>query len=144
MTDAEISKEAMIIRLHGTGMSYRAVCAQLRVGLHRVVSAIRNHRSTGIIPDPLPRDPRKKLTKAIFDCIDIRSLQKATLSSPQLAADIAARFHVHLHPTTIAQKRKRMGFYYQPPRHTQELKEAHIGPPLRLPISCWQTPAGCL
>jgi hypothetical protein len=71
VADAETSKEAMIICLHRTGMSYRAICAQLRVGLHRVVSAISHYKSTGIIVDPLPRGPRKKLTKAILPSLPV-------------------------------------------------------------------------
>jgi transposase len=125
-SDGKPTKEALIIRLHGQAMTHRAICVALGVGLHRVVNALKSYQNTGLVPEPLSRGPRKKITKAILDFIDIRTLQNARLSNTQLVADIKARFHVDLHRTTVSEKRKLMGFRYQPPRHTQQLTQAHI------------------
>jgi hypothetical protein len=98
----------------------------LGVGPHRVSHVLKDFTNTGIVPEPLPRGPRRKVTKAILSFIDIRTLQQAHLSSAQLTAEICGRFHVHLDPSTIAYKRRQLNFRYQPPRHTQELHRRHI------------------
>jgi transposase len=41
MSDPKPTKEALIIRLAGEGMSQRAICAQLGVGQHRVFNALK-------------------------------------------------------------------------------------------------------
>jgi hypothetical protein len=43
-----------------------------------------------------------------------------------LRAEIRERFAVIVSPSTIGRFRKTLGFRYQPPRHTQELRDAHI------------------
>jgi hypothetical protein len=63
-------------------------------------------RRTKIILEPFPRDPRKKITKAILDFIDIRTFQEANLTNCQLAAQIQTKFEVGLDPSTEAITRK--------------------------------------
>jgi transposase len=126
MSDPKPSKEALIIQLAGQGVTHRDICSTLGVGQHRVSHTLKSYKMTGIIPEPLPRGPRKKITHTILDFIEARTLQQAHLSSARLSAEIYGTFHVHLDPSTIADKRKRMGFHYQPPRHVQELKPHHI------------------
>jgi hypothetical protein len=98
----------------------------LGVGACSVSRALKTFPMTGIVPDPLPRGPRKKVTKAILDFIDVRTLQQAHLSSARLAVEICGTFHVHLDPSTIAYRRKQLRFHYQPLRHSQELQPRHI------------------
>jgi transposase len=81
--------------------------------------------NTGIAPAPLARGRPPKVTQAILDFIDIRTLQTAHVSSAALAAEIQERFHVSLSKTTVDVQQKLMGFSYQPPRHTQELTPDH-------------------
>jgi transposase len=126
MSDAKPTKEALIVRLAGLGMSRDAICAQLGVGSHRVTNTLKGYNATGRVPEAVSRGPRKKLTKAILDFIDICTLQRAHLSNAKLVAEIKAKFHVNFHPATIAVQRHLAGFRYQPPRHTQELKDYHI------------------
>jgi hypothetical protein len=51
MSDAKPSKEAMIIRLADAGMSYRALCVQLGVGLHRLNNTVINKREHAVLAD---------------------------------------------------------------------------------------------
>jgi transposase len=126
MSDARPSKEAEIIRLAGLGVTQRGICTELGVGSHRVSNALKSFKAKGIIPEKLPRGPRKKITKAILSFIDVRTLQDARLTSLQLSVSIRQRFNVLLHPSTIARQKKLMGFHYQPPRHIQDLSEDHL------------------
>jgi transposase len=126
MSDAKPTKEALIIQLAGQGVSRDAICAQLGVGSHRVTNTLKGFKTTGLVPEAPSRGPRKKITKAILDFIDIRTLQRAHLSSAKLAAEIKAKFQVNLHPATVAVKRHLANFHYQPPRHTQELMDYHM------------------
>jgi hypothetical protein len=56
------------------------------------------------IPEPLPRGPSKKITNAIVDFIDIRTLQSANLSAPQLAGQM----EVDMDTTTMLDVRRRL------------------------------------
>jgi transposase len=116
----------MIVQLYGQGLSRDCICSTLHVGPHRVSRVIRAFQQTGIIPEPTPRGPRKKVTKAILDYIDLRTLQQARLPSFQLASEIRDEFQVSLGRSTVAQARINLGFRYQPPRHIQELKPHQI------------------
>jgi hypothetical protein len=97
-----------------------------RIGQHRVTNALKSFAASGIIPEPLSRGPRKKITKAILDLIDIRTLQDAHLSSSLLDGEISDRFRISITPRSVAFQRQMMGFHCQPPRHTQELNQRHI------------------
>jgi transposase len=125
MSDRKPSIEHQIINLAAQGHGRRFICSHLHVGEHRVGRVLAAFDSTGFAPPPLPRGRPHKVTKAILDFIDIRTLQTAHVSSAALATEISDRFHVSLGKTTVDVKRKLMGFGYQPPRHTQELKPEH-------------------
>jgi hypothetical protein len=43
-----------------------------------------------------------------------------------LVGEISDRFRISITPRTVAFQRQMMGVHYQPPRHTQELKQRHI------------------
>jgi hypothetical protein len=51
-----------------------------------------------------PRGPSKKITKAILDVVDIRTLQSAHLSAPPLTAQM----EVLIHRTTMLNVRGRL------------------------------------
>jgi transposase len=70
MSDAKLTKEALIIRLAAAGMSYSAICTQLGVGRHRVSHALKYYRMKGIIPEPRFLGRCKKITKASLDFIE--------------------------------------------------------------------------
>jgi transposase len=126
MSDAKPSKKAEIIRLHGHGYRRDAICVMLGFGQHRVTNALKSFADSGVITEPLPHGPGKKITKVILDFIDIRTLQDAHLSSSHLAGQISDRFRISITPRSVAFQRQMMGFHYEPPRHTQELKQCHI------------------
>jgi transposase len=112
MSVGNTSKEALIIRMANAGMSYSIICAKFGIGSHRVSNTLKRYRRTGIIPEPLSRRPRLKLSKAIFEFIDIRTLQQANLSNAQLIDNIKTRFHLQFHPSTIAMQRHLLGIRY--------------------------------
>jgi transposase len=119
------SAEVLVIRLAAEGFSQRKICSTFGVGDHRVSRILREFHTEGIIPAPLRRGRPPKVTKAILDFIDIRTLQSAHLSSTKLTTEIEDKFHVSLSRRTIDLQRRLMHFRCQPPRHTQELKEHH-------------------
>jgi hypothetical protein len=98
----------------------------LGVGQHRVTNALKSFAASGIIPEPVPHGPRKKIATAILDFIDIRTLHDAHLSSFHFAGEISDRFRIFITLKSVAFQRQMMGFHYQPPHHTQELKQRHI------------------
>jgi hypothetical protein len=112
----------MTIYLHSQWHSRHVICSMLHVGTHPVTNALKSFGTTGIIPEPRPRRPPKKITKAILDFPNIRTLQFAHLPCSQLSPQIQERPQISVNTRSITFKRNVIGFHC----HTQELKLDHM------------------
>jgi transposase len=119
------SVEARILELHAQGYTRDAICSTLHTGEHRVSRTIRLFDETGQIPATRIGGRPRKVTDAILDFIDIRTLQAASLPSTRLGMEVKERFGVQLAKSTIVTARNKMGFHFQPPRHSQVLEPRH-------------------
>jgi transposase len=88
------STEVLVIRLAAEGFSRRKISSTLSVGDHHVNRILREFHTEGIVSTPLRPGRPPKVTKAILDFIDIRTLQSGRLSSTKLATEIEDKFHV--------------------------------------------------
>jgi transposase len=118
--------ESRIIELHAQQYTRDAICDALCVGTHRVSRTIQIWNETGMIPAPRQGGRPRKLTEEILDYIDIRTLQTASIPSASLACELTGKFGVKLATSTVTSARKKLGFHFQPPRHTQLLRPEHI------------------
>jgi transposase len=99
------STEVLVIRLAAEASPQRKICYTLSVGDHRVSRILREFHTEGIILSPLPRGRPPKVTKAILNFINIRTLQNIHLLSTKLATEIEDKFHVSLSRSPIDLRR---------------------------------------
>jgi hypothetical protein len=91
MTHQAASIKVVVIRHAAERFPQRKTCFTLDFGNHRVSRILREFHTEGIIPTLLRRR-LPKVTKAILEFIDIRTLQNAHLSSTKLATETEDKF----------------------------------------------------
>ena len=68
------------------------ICDRLQVGKHKLQRVITQFKEVGTVPEPIAMGRQWKISNAIQDFIDIRTIQDARLSATSLVKETPIKF----------------------------------------------------
>lgn len=101
----------LIVKYHNMGLGYKRISKRLYIPRTTVASIVQKYKKTGNLANKKGQGRKRKTTERIDRAIVRKILANRKQSAVKIAYEIENEFNVKLHPQTIRNRIKSMGYH---------------------------------